>query len=366
MICHIFLTDSIYTRKFVLFVLKNFSPQEHIFWTVEPELYRDIGQANVQKLDPKNILEVARFVQCAKKSRRVIIHSLFNTILLFWLFFHKSLLKKSTWVIWGGDAYYDAYYYLDANHYLKGFKFFVKSRIKRFMKRFIIRNLDSIACLVKGDYDYVKDYYKTRAIHKYVFYPNPVDIDILDSLKQIEQKKGECKRILVGNSAAPTNRHAEVLESLKAYGGNFEILCPLSYGDRQYAQSVIDIGKRLFGDRFIPMTDFLDSRSYAEVLNSVDVAVFNHKQQGALGNILALLYLKKKVYIRSETTPWKTLKDLGVTLFDTNLILQGKADLLAPLEEMDAERNREVIRREFSEENCTRLWANLFDSVNLY
>jgi len=113
------------------------------------------------------------------------------------------------------------------------------------------------------------------------------------------------------------------------------------------------------------MTDFLDSRSYAEVLNSVDVAVFNHKQQGALGNILALLYLKKKVYIRSETTHWKTLEDLGVALYDTNLILQGKADLLAPLEEMDAERNREVIRREFSEENCTRLWANLFDSVNL-
>jgi dTDP-N-acetylfucosamine:lipid II N-acetylfucosaminyltransferase len=359
-ICHIFLIDSIYTRKFVLFFLKNFSPQEHIFWTVNPELYRDISHANVQKLDPKNISEVARFVECAKKSRHVIIHSLFDARLFFWLFFHKSLLKKSTWVIWGADAYYN----FDVNYSLKGFKLFVKSRIKRFMKRFVIRNLDSIACLVKGDYDYVKDYYKTRAIYKYVFYPNPVDIDILDSLKQTDLKEGECKRILVGNSAAPTNRHVEILESLKAYGGNFEILCPLSYGDKQYAQSVIDIGKRLFGDRFIPLTDFLDARSYAEVLNSVDVAVFNHMRQEALGNIFALLYLKKKVYIRSETTHWKTLKDLGVTLLDTNLILKGKADLLAPLEEVYAERNREVIRREFSEENCARLWANLFDSVN--
>jgi hypothetical protein len=345
----------------VLFLLKNFSPQDHIFWTVNPELYRDIGQANVQKLDPKNILEVTRFVECAKKSRHVIIHSLFNVKLSFLLFFHKSLLKKSTWVIWGGDAYD----YLDANYSLKDFKFFVKSRIKRFMKRFIIRNLDSIACLVKGDYEYVKDYYKTRAIYKYVFYPNPVDIDILDSLKQIERKEGECKRILVGNSAAQRNRHVEVLESLKAYDGNFEILCPLSYGDKQYAQNVIDIGKRLFGDRFVPLTNFLDARAYAEVLNSVDVAVFNHKEQGALGNIFALLYLKKKVYIRSETTHWKTLKDLGVTLFDTNLILQGKADLLAPLKEVYAERNREIIRREFSEENCARLWGGLFDSVNL-
>jgi len=360
-ICHVFLTDSIYTRKFVLFLLKNFSPQDHIFWTVNPELYRDISHANVQKLDPKNISGVARFVECAKKSRHVIIHSLFDARLFFWLFFHKSLLKKSTWVIWGADAYD----YLDANYSLKGFRFFVKSRIKRFMKRFIIRNLDSIACLVKGDYDYVKDYYKTRAIYKYVFYPNPVDIDILDSLKQIERKEGECKRILVGNSAAQRNRHVEVLESLKAYDGNFEILCPLSYGDKQYAQSVIDIGKRLFGDRFIPLTDFLDSRPYAEVLNSVDVAVFNHKEQGALGSIFALLYLKKKVYIRSETTHWKTLKDLGLTLFDTNLILQGKADLLAPLEEVYAERNREIIRRELSEEKCARLWANLFDNVNL-
>jgi len=56
---------------------------------------------------------------------------------------------------------------------------------------------------------------------------------------------------------------------------------------------------------------------------------------------------------------------LGVTLFDTNLIPQGKPDLLATLEEVYAERNREVIRREFSEENCARLWANLFDTVNL-
>lgn len=54
-------------------------------------------------------------------------------------------------------------------------------------------------------------------------------------------------------------------------------------------------GINLFGDNFILLTEFLSPEEYAKILANVDVAIFAHRRQQALGNILALIYIGKKV-----------------------------------------------------------------------
>lgn len=61
----------------------------------------------------------------------------------------------------------------------------------------------------------------------------------------------------------------------------------------------------MFGDRFIPIFDYLTPADYARLLNSVHVAVFNFNRQQGTGNIEILGYLGKKIYIRSDTTLWE-------------------------------------------------------------
>lgn len=64
---------------------------------------------------------------------------------------------------------------------------------------------------------------------------------------------------------------------------------------------MIKEGKRIYGDKFFGITKFMDETEYHQFLNSMDIAVFGMNRQQALGNILALLYFGKKIYIKENS-----------------------------------------------------------------
>ena len=116
--------------------------------------------------------------------------------------------------------------------------------------------------------------------------------------------------ILVGNSATKSNYHLEVFDKLKKFRDeNINIYVPLSYGSKDYADEVIKYGSQLFGEKFKPITEFMPKDKYFMQLMSMDIAVFANDRQQALGNIVALLYAGKKVYMRSDISSWESLHD---------------------------------------------------------
>ena len=123
--------------------------------------------------------------------------------------------------------------------------------------------------------------------------------------------------ILVGNSADPSNNHIESFEKLLPYKDeDIKIFVPLSYGDQSHAKQVIEIGKSWFGDKFVPITSFMVFDEYMKFLASVDVAIFNHKRQQAMGSTITLLGMGKTVYIRSDVAQWDIFKEKNITCFD--------------------------------------------------
>ncbi|WP_083234102.1 TDP-N-acetylfucosamine:lipid II N-acetylfucosaminyltransferase [Candidatus Marithrix sp. Canyon 246] len=72
---------------------------------------------------------------------------------------------------------------------------------------------------------------------------------------------------------------------------------PLSYGDPKgvYIKEVISTGTKIFGDKFIPMTEFMDFDKYLNFLGSINITIFNHNRQQAMGNTITLLGFGKKV-----------------------------------------------------------------------
>ena len=141
---------------------------------------------------------------------------------------------------------------------------------------------------------------------------------------------------------------------------DFEIICPLSYGSSNIAKDIVNLGHSLFGERFIPIFDFLPATEYAKLLSSIDVAIFGHKRQQALGNILALLYLGKKVYVRSDISTWNFLNQLGITVFDTKNILSNDEGKLFEFDQTVGARNRFLVETEFSDKKCAELWREVF------
>lgn len=97
---------------------------------------------------------------------------------------------------------------------------------------------------------------------------------------------------------------------------NTELICPLSYcATKEYQQEIINYGKDIFGDKFIPLLDFLPLTDCLEILKKVDIAIFAHENQQAYGNIIQLLGMGKKVYMR-KTTSYDEITQNGILVFD--------------------------------------------------
>lgn len=164
--------------------------------------------------------------------------------------------------------------------------------------------------------------------------------------------------IQIGNSADPSNNHIEIFDKLRAYKNeNIEIICPLSYGNLQYRNEVIKKGNEIFGDKFNPIMDFLPLEEYLLQLSKIDIAIFNHKRQQAIGNITSLLGFGKKVYIRDDITTWNFCADHELTVFNTN-------NQFKDLFEMDTSaqlKNIRNIKKYFSEEKLKEQWARIFE-----
>jgi len=346
-------TNHKFSEPFFDFVENNFNKKNHTFliwgdYSINKYKYRE----NLVILSNENkISKLIKLFKLMYKSDRIFIHQLFFPFPLMFLYsFQKKILKKSYWVIWGGDLYH----YKFRN---KGFK----SDIYEFMRRKVIKNIGNIVALVEGDYELAKKWYKTEAVYHEAFYYSPQFCENIDETNNT--KKRNKKIIQIGNSADPSNNHIEILNKLlKFKDKDIEIIVPLSYGDREWAKEVIKNGQMLYGDKFRSLDDFLPPQEYRKILNSVDVAIFNHDRQQALGNILILLHLGKKVFVKNDITTWNFLKKKELTVYNTYDIDKLNFEEFIFLDESTKEKNREMIEKEFSEEKCVRLWKNIFNS----
>ncbi|MEW9925925.1 TDP-N-acetylfucosamine:lipid II N-acetylfucosaminyltransferase [Clostridium butyricum] len=355
MILHIFPEEK-FTIAYINFINENFKIENHQFF-----LYGNNDIYNENDLNCKNNVKYINenksvFLKHMYKSDKIILHSLSvpNKLLIF-LSFQPKILKKSIWVVWGGDLYS----YRDSKNNLR-------RKLKEQVRDNIIKNIGSIATLVKQDYDLAVKWYKTNAKYLYAAYmDNEKTIQYLETIRCLNDNiKKDYISILVGNSATETNNHIEVFKLLEKYKKqNIKIFCPLSYGNLKYAEQVIEYGKNIFDDKFIPLTSFMDSNEYMDLLNSIDIGIFNNNRQQALGNIFSLGYLGKKLYIRDDTSMWNELNDfLKLKLSKISELKEEDFDSFIYISKHDKQINYTNLRHRYDTESIRITWENIFNS----
>lgn len=291
------------------------------------------------KKNQKNLYEITGYFKNTLNliislyaSKKIIIHGLWNKHLILFLFLQPWLLKKCYWVMWGGDFYF--------------------SEKQSWLKKQVIKKMGHFITYIKGDYELAKKWYGADGeYHECFMYPSNLYKDY-----EIEDKNHQTINIQLGNSADATNNHIEVIEKLKKYKHeNINIFVPLSYsGEKEYIDNVIEKGKDIFGDKFHPMLDFMPFEEYLEFLGKIDISIFAHKRQQAMGNTITLLGLGKKVYMRSDITPWKQFNEIGVKVFDIDKITLDK--IKSDTQTM----NKQKIKEYFSQERYIQQLKNLF------
>lgn len=345
-------------EKFIIpyieFVEENFLIIDHFFYIIGGVDYVEVIKRNfIKSYISKSSNKILRKLYIiwayivlypkAFKSKKIILHGLFDPLTILFLFLNPWFLKKCDWVMWGGDLY--SYRNRNQNTLLKKIYYKIEDYVKGKMSGYITH--------VEGDYELAKKWCGAKGIYYDCFmYLSNVYRDV--ELKELSKDE---INIQVGNSADPSNNHLEILDKLvKFKEKNIKVFCILSYGDKEWAKKVIEYGKNKLGDKFIPIIDFMKFQEYMEFISKIDIAIFAHNRQQAVGNITSLLSMGKTVYLKKEVTTYRMLKELNIKVEDFNEF--NKIELLS---EEDRKNNKKIIKNRFSKERLKNDWKIIFE-----
>jgi len=350
MFVHIFASQTTYSWTLLNLLEGELDLEDHIFvfglgrdHPMEYQ-YSPFMQEHIFYLkNPRNLIQILKLIF---KSEWIYIHLLsYDPTLLFW-FLNKQLLRKATWIVWGSDIYAFQKQYQS-----------LRTRVYEWLRRQIIPVFPEIAAFVREDFELITSIYGSKARYIPILYPLPVSLKQLNNI--VAPARSDDVIVMTGNSGDPTNNHLEIFGLLSHFGNeNMKIVCPLAYGGtEEYRQLVISKGISTFGKNFVPWLEMKSKEEYAQQLAGVDIAIMNHKRQQGLGNILALLYLGKKVFLRPDTTSYAFMLRNNCMVYNTQ-DLKGMTftDFSASMPKDDTVANVEKI---LQKEYTAGLWKEL-------
>lgn len=334
--------DQFYSKEFIELIHSYFNIEEHLFIVIKeknnkkhinPEKFRNVKIFNFKGnfLTKFFTIRYTTIRKLMKQAENVFIHYLTEEICGILFGFRGK--AKIIWVMWGADLYkyipiqlYDQFTSEIVSKLDGKFKSILQRILFLFqyeIRKAVIKRLDYVISSHKGDVRLLKIYFKTNVKwYPKAIYPNPIDFEKLDKEvvsidEKFNLKKNNSKLLLLGNSGFPTNNHLDIMVRLsKMKVQNFKIICPLSYGPPIYIEKVIKKGKILFGDRFLPLLDFLNPDKYFGLLKQIDLAIMYHNRQQGMGTIILLVFMGKLICMK-KTSGYFYLMQRGVSVYST-------------------------------------------------
>lgn len=325
-----------YGKNFISLLERNQDEHSHNFYITNQELDGEIEYNILSGFKQYVTIYFAFF-----KYDKVFCHGLFNNRHNVVFLLSPFVNKKLYWIGWGGDLYF-------YKHRGDGFK----DSLAEFVRKLLFKRVSNFITSTPGDFELFYSIYNNNSIHHIAKYYLPIHFS--------NQKSAhKATNILVGNSASYTNNHLEVIERIVTEVDieNKTLYFPLSYGDKLYAESVIKIGNEKLGNHFVSITEYIQYDNYMEFLEKINVAIMYHDRQQAMGNIIQLLALGKKVYLRSETTHFVNLTRQGFKIFDAN---ENLSSIEVGLTAEDAQKNIDLVKDLYSEERLIKQWSAVF------
>ncbi|HJJ67796.1 MAG TPA: TDP-N-acetylfucosamine:lipid II N-acetylfucosaminyltransferase [Methanocorpusculum sp.] len=266
---------------------------------------------------------------------------------MWYYFLSPSTLKKTIWVIWG----YDLYDYRTR-------KSSFNSRINFHIKKQLLKKIPYVISNV-GDYKLLQKWYgaSPKLLQVYSLYGN----GCTNVKPHIRKTNDGTINILLGNSAFLTNRHVEGLEILSKYKDeDIKIHIPLSYGDKEYAKSVEEHAREIFGDKVIILDKMMSTESYNDILSTMDIAVFNHNRQQGVGNLTYMFQSGVKIFLNDDNPLCEYYAELNLPVNSINTIPEMSFEEFIYINPSDVQASAQRAQEIFSEETLVKQWNEVF------
>lgn len=302
---------------------------------------------------------------------------------LYWVFLTLLAPKKSkfAWLGWGFD--YHSFIYSDLDSLLLDKTLVLKTEIKqgnktklsfgtlasklsrfflnRFLKPLALKRVGTFSPVLKEEYDLINTVKLKPFGPTYI----PWNYGSLeeDLIKNFIGHRITGNSILLGNSSSFTNNHSEAIDLLTdvKLPKEVSVIAPLSYGDTIYRNKIIDIGHHSLGEIFTPIVNFMPIGEYVELIKKCGYVIMNHKRQQAVSNIVIMLYLGARVFLREENPTYIMMKKEGVTLNTIQQLERQPVLLSTPLKEFEIKRNIDILYKYWSKAAIDNKTKNLVE-----
>lgn len=304
--------------KFALRLIKIISENDiletdnHLFITRFPKTYNQISKFKNTILDQHDFHYL--LLKYGINTDFIFVHALNYNVINIIFRYPKKFALKTIWRTWGHDVFYPKSFIQEPLKFI--FKFILFNLYIRKIQQFrligIANVCDEIIC---------KKYFKNvktlilpyrnlgmEGIFKYAY----------EYGRNIKKSK---YRIMVGHSGYPSDNHLINLKRLyKYFDKQLIISLVLSYGEKDYIESVKEKANELFGDKVEIIQNMMSYEEYIKYLSTVDVAIMDQLFSSALGNISILLYMGKKIYLNRNGIIQKGFSNENVPFIFTDQI----------------------------------------------
>ena len=321
-----------FNKPFVDFINENFDSNEHMI------LCQKLLPDKPPTLFPTgdNVYEWATLDNInfnIENVKKIIFHELRGNYVDF-LYKNQELLKKSYWVIWGGDLYWPP-----------------RDEKNDFIRKNLAGYLSTL------DKEYAINKYHMKGPFYDVNYPFSTVFNKKFEFKK--RSKDEPVVIQVGKSGEPSN--LEIFDFLAKFKDeNIKIRSTVSYCTRSNddKEKILKKGYEIFGDKFEPLLTFLPPDDYTKYVSQNDILILNSDNQEGVGNIILHLLHGAKIYVKSSVSTYKYFNDKNTKIFDVQELKNISFEEF--IKNDYAKQNVENIK-DFTDKDCLAgLWAKVF------
>lgn len=269
-------------------------------------------------------------------TKKIIVHSLLFPSDIKYFYNNPQLLKITYWSIWGGDLYC-------TNNHMSNF---VKTNVKA-----IITVFDKI--------EYYKQYGEKPCFN--IIYPSLT----LNDLPYKPKKQDNLPiNILINHCADKSS--LTLLNKLEKYKNeNIRVYAALSYTthtqNAKLKKQIIKLGKTIFGNKFIPVTNWMDATTYNNFLSNIDIFLLGMKRQQGIGNLRICAVQGAKLFMDSNNQTYEELENINIKLFDTNSIDDLSFEEFKRYSEEEKLNNRNVFLERNKRETVISRWQKIFE-----
>lgn len=316
--------------------------------------------------------ELLTLLSREKAGSQFIFHSLLSRWLWLSLLF-SSVTARSHWVSWGADLYQHVLNPVQGQQKTNEKSTFkqkaivkqkdrLKQKLAKWIQSIASRRMMSVKCLNPGDAALLTSVLGRKTVD---VLPYPlVGVGLPDWLSPFG---GESVSLLLGNSAAPSNNHFELIDAVAGLADSRVMAyMPLNYaGSEEHTAKVISYGKQQLGSAFHPITEMLTKDQYDKLLASVDGAVFAHDRQQGLYVAYYMMLHGKKLFLKASTSTYDNFVHYGFAVESLEQLANQSYQSLSTFNDEIRLANQSILNHSFTEQALGPKWGDFFQQITV-